>query len=320
MRYLPEALTSRLVSHELAMEAVAKALVCAADEHANSFPAILGHAHDPSNRFSLKSASTAEVAGLKVGSYWPGNHESGLAAHSSTILLLDPRTGRIATHIEASLANCYRTAAADALAVRELSRPDARRLAIFGAGRQARFECAAIRQVRAIEEVLVVNRDAVKAAQFAAELRAAGLCAEVVSAEEACRRAEIIVTVTGAREPLFHASFVEPGCHVSSMGSDGPGKQELPTALLFQGRVFCDYQPQSLKFGELQHAADWVASGRLRPTNFGDVLSGKAAGRTSDDEITIFDSSGIALQDLFLGLRLIEAADDDVANLESAPS
>jgi len=313
MRYLPEALTSRLVSHELAMDAVAKALICAAGDGANSFPVVLGHAEDPGNRFSLKSASTSEVAGLKVGSYWHGNPARGLPAHSSAILLFDPLTGRVATHIEANLANCYRTAAADALAVRELALPDARRLAVFGAGRQARFECDAIRRVRAIEEVLIVNRNEAKAAKFAVELRHQGLRAEVCSADQACQRAEIIVTVTAARAPLFDGALVRPGCHISSMGSDGPGKQELPASILKRGRVFCDYEPQSLMFGELQHVAEWVASGRLRPTNLGDVLSKRAPGRTSDDDITIFDSSGLALQDLFLGLRLLEAVDEQEA-------
>jgi len=309
LRYLPESLTRELVNHDLAMAAVAEALICAAGEGANSFPVVLAHAQDRNNRFSLKAGSAGDLVGLKVGSYWHGNPAIGLPAHSSAILLLDPRTGRVATYIEASTANCYRTAAADALAVRELARPDARKLAIFGAGRQARFECQAIRRVRSIEEVLIVNRDAAKAATFAAELREAGLRAEVTSAGEACERAEIIVTVTGARAPLFEGSWVRPGCHVSAMGSDAPGKQELAPSLLERGRVFCDYAPQSLQFGELQHAADRVASGRLRTTNIGDVLAGRSPGRTSEDEITIFDSSGLALQDLLLGLRLLEAAD-----------
>jgi ornithine cyclodeaminase len=320
MRYLPEALTSRLVNYELAMEAVARAFICAAGEGSNSFPVVLGHAPDPGNRFSLKSASTSEVTGLKVGSYWHGNPDIGLPAHSSAILLFDARTGRVATHIEASLANCYRTAAADALAVRELARADARRLAIFGAGRQARFECEAIRQVRAIDEVLIVNRDEDKAEEFAVELRREGLQARVASAEEACPWAEIIVTVTGARAPLFDGSLVSPGCHVSSMGSDGPGKRELPLSILERGRVFCDYEPQSLMFGELQHAAEWVASGRLQPTNIGDLLLRRAVGRTSEDDITVFDSSGLALQDLFLGLRLLEAVDQEVAEASLSPS
>jgi ornithine cyclodeaminase len=320
MRYLPEALTSRLVNHELAMEAVDRALVCAAGDGASSFPVVLGHAEDPDNRFSLKAATTAEVTGLKVGSYWRGNPDIGLPAHSSAILLFDARTGRVATHIEASLANCYRTAAADAIAVRELARPDARTLAIFGAGRQARFECEAVRQVRDIEEILIVNRDETRAAAFAAELRETGLRAQVASAEQACGRAEIIVTVTGARAPLFDGALVRPGCHISSMGSDGPGKQELPRALLRRGRFFCDYEAQSLKFGELQHVADWVASGQLRPVNLGDVLSKRVPGRTTDDEITIFDSSGLALQDLFLGLRLLEAVELETAETNLPPS
>ena len=146
--FLPESETSALVSHELAFAAAKEALIAAASGQARVFPAIIAHASAPTNTFSVKSGSTQELAGLKVGAFWPGNPGRGLPRHCSTILLIDQDNGRIGAVIEASAANAYRTAAADAVAASVLARADARTLAIFGAGNQAFFECDALSRVR----------------------------------------------------------------------------------------------------------------------------------------------------------------------------
>ncbi len=309
IRYLSEQHSAELITHELAAEATRRAYIAVTERDSNSFPVVHGQGHDPSNRFSMKSACTRELVGLKIGSYWHRNGEIGLPPHSSCILLLDQRTGRIAAVVEASKANGFRTAAGDALAVDALARADARRLAVFGAGHQAEHECAAIMQVRRITELYVVNRSPARAWDLARKLARPGLETIVTTASEACRYADIIVTATSARAPLFEADAVQPGTHISCMGADAAGKQELPPELVRRASLFCDHIEQSLRIGEFQHVAADVRSGSIAPpTNLGEVLAGRRPRRDDAASITIFDSSGLALQDLFLADCLLRQA------------
>lgn len=308
MKFISEAQSAALITHELALEAVREALIAARREGSHLFPAVIAHGSSPANTFSVKAGASAELAGLKVGSYWPGNSEKGIPCHNSIILLFDQDVGRIEAVIEAGRVNAYRTAAADALAVDLLARPAARTLAVFGAGHQAEYECRALARVRCIERVRIVARHPGRAEAFAERLRAQGLSAAVADARPACEAADIIVTATPSRTPLFDAAWVQPGTHISSMGSDAEGKQELPPALLERADLFCDLPRQSLRIGEFQHIAHRVAEKALSLTAIGDVLTGQAAGRRSDEAITVFDSSGIALQDLYVGRMLLARA------------
>lgn len=300
MLFISEMTSAALVSHEMAFEAARDALIAACDDGAVSFPVVLGHGSSSTNRFTVKAAATAELAGLKVGSYWPGNLDRGLERHNSLILLFDQEVGRIGVAIEAGVVNAYRTSAADAVAADRLARPDAEILAIFGAGNQARFECLALARVRALRRVLVVNRDPARGEAMAAELQRQGLNANVSDAKAACAAADIIVTATSARASLFEADWVRPGTHVASMGSDARGKQELPTELLARAALFCDLPEQSRAIGEFQHAPLDVPLMAI-----GEVLLGRHPGRRSRDEITVFDSSGLSLQDLYIARSLL---------------
>ncbi len=307
MRYIPEAQSSAVVTHEMAFEAIRAALIAASQASGKVFPALLAHGSDPLNRFSVKSGATQELAGLKMGFIWPGNTARGLNTHNSVTVLFNQDTGGVRAVIESSIVNSYRTAAADAVATQALARQDARILTVFGAGNQAGYECLAVARIRQIERVLVVNRDALRARQFLARLSAHGLKAERVSAEQGCARADIIVTATSSTQPLFEAQAVRPGTHISCMGTDGVGKQELDPALLAQAALFCDLPEQSLIIGEFQHVAHRIRQGEMTLTQLGLVLSGQAPGRTEDQAITVFDSSGIALQDLYMAERILQA-------------
>jgi len=269
-----------------------------------SFPVVHGHGSDPTNRFTLKAAAAPEIAGLKVGSYWPGNVAIGLPRHNSMILLFDQEKGRIGAAIEAGTLNAYRTSAANAVAAEALARRDATTLAIFGAGHQARYECAALARVRPIRRVLVVARNPGQGKAMISDLTVQGITAEAASAEAACSVADIIVTATSAIAPLFKAGWVRPGTHVVSMGSDAKGKQELPPELLAGANLYCDLPSQSRVIGEFQHApegTDLVA--------IGEVLAGRHPGRLSDQEITIFDSSGLSIQDLYIARAVLAKRD-----------
>ncbi|RSM83984.1 ornithine cyclodeaminase family protein [Kibdelosporangium aridum] len=300
MRFLSEAESAALITEEMAYAAARDALIAATDAH--TFPVVLGHGSEPGDRFTVKSASSDRLAGVKIGSFWPGNEAKGMPRHNSTILLFDQETGRIAATIEAGTVNAFRTAAADAVAADVLARRDATTLAIFGTGNQALYECVAVSKVRALETVHVVARSADRGERFVELLAQKGLRGQLSTAHDACRQADIIVTATTARAPLFESEWVRPGTHVASMGSDARGKQELPPDLLAKARLFCDLPAQSVEIGEMQHVAD-----RTQLIALGDVLTGKVEGRCTDDEITVFDSSGIALQDLYVAEALLRA-------------
>jgi ornithine cyclodeaminase len=231
MIVIPEAQSAALVTHALAFEAMRRAFIAAIEADAFSFPVVLGHCSDPQNRFTIKSAAGTDLTGLKVGAYFPTNDARGLPRHASTILLIDQTSGRIGAVVEGSTLNCYRTAAADAVATDAPARPDARVLTVFGTGHQAGCEVAAVARIRALSRILVVGRDPLRADVFARMLQAQGLPVETAAPEAAVRAADIIVTATTATAPLFEADWVRAGTHISSIGSDSLGKQELPPKL-----------------------------------------------------------------------------------------
>ena len=217
--------------------------------------------------------------------------------------MFDQSLGRIEWVIEAGKVNAYRTAAADAVAADVLARPDSAVLAVFGAGNQALYECLALARIRPITQILVVARDAAKGDAFVAALKRENLDAACVDAREACERADIVVTATPSRAPLFDADWIRPGTHVASMGSDAAGKQELPPALFDRAALFCDLPSQAVVMGDLQH----FGGDKSLIVAIGDVLCGRTKGRISPEQITVFDSSGIALQDLTIARRLVAA-------------
>ncbi|MFI6041709.1 ornithine cyclodeaminase family protein [Nocardia sp. NPDC051321] len=293
---LTESESASLIDEELALLAAREAFL--ASTTGTAFPVVIGQVS--ANRFTLKSGTAGDLVGVKVGSFWPGNDKIGAPRHNSTIVLLDPATGRLAAVVEAGTANAYRTAAADALAVDTLARPDARTLTVVGTGNQALYEVRAVTRVRPIEQVFVVGRRAAAARDLTRDINAyTGLPAEPAETRVAVAAADIVVTATTARGPLFDAGWIAPGTHISAMGADGPGKQELPPELYDRARLFCDLSDQSRTIGEFQHA------GPVVPTPLGAVLTGAAEGRRLPGDITVFDSSGFALQDLTLAAALL---------------
>ncbi|WP_319543195.1 ornithine cyclodeaminase family protein [uncultured Pseudodesulfovibrio sp.] len=300
MFFVSEERAKRVVSTADAIETIEDMFREYGQGEAVVFPVVMGKGPDTSNKFSMKSGlmQARGVVGLKVGSYWPGNREQGKEAHASSTLLLDPETGYPHAFVEASNLTALRTAAADAVATKYLSREDSTTLAIFCAGHQAWFELLAVHEVRPIKKVLIANRFQASAIAFAKRIRdELGLDAECAEKEIAAKSADIIVTVTAACAPLFKASWVRPGTHISAMGADSEGKQELDPFLISKSTLFTDVVQQSVSVGEYEAAykAGLITMDQI--TTLGEILNG-AQGRISNDEITIFDSSGMALQDL----------------------
>ncbi|WP_394210407.1 ornithine cyclodeaminase family protein [Enterovibrio calviensis] len=300
MIYLNENQTAQLISHELAYVAVKEALVAATSSETTLFPVVNASGSQADSMFSLKSACTSNLVGWKTGTYWPENHSRNMPCHASTVFLLSPDTGELVAAVAASKVNAYRTAAADAVAVDYLARKDASVLSVFGTGHQAEYEVLAISAVRHISRVIVVGRNKSNTEHFVRRLERHGVLAEAGTARFACEHADVIVTATTAKEPLFVADWVKAGTHISAMGADKIGKQELPVALYQYAKLYCDHEPQSLVIGEFQHTQD------ASITEIGKAIASESAGRESVNDITVFDSSGIAVQDLFVAAKLIE--------------
>lgn len=273
------------------------------------FPAAFGQGSEAGTRFGAKLGfdGVNGTPGLKVGSYWPGNRARGIGAHGSTTLLLDDATGLPRAFVAATHLTALRTAAADAVAVKHLARPEATVLALFGTGHQAYWEARAIACVRPLGEILVVGRDPASAGRLAERLAAEGLPANAASAETALDRADIVATVTASREPLFPAELVRSGTHVSAMGADGVGKQELDPRLGERALLCADHPAQSVIMGEFQHMSTAAQSAIV---SLGAVINGKAGGRRDAGDVTVFDSSGVALQDLVIAALALARAQE----------
>lgn len=314
--HISEAEIRAHVDADAIIAAVEQAFVSLASGDGALFDIVIGNGSDPTHFFAIKSGRDAAtgVIGLKAGSYNPGNIARGLPAHTSTTLLFDDVTGFPVALVDANYLNGIRTAAANAVATRRLAREDARTLSVIGFGAQAVFEVEAVLRVRAIDVILAGGRSTARAADFAAAVwERTGRAVEILSIEEAARRADILVTVTSAGEPLVMREWLRPGVHISAMGADNVGKQELDPVILRDAEVFVDAMPQAAIMGECQHG---VAAGYLDPAvlsrrTMGDLVSGKAAGRSSPDAITVFDSSGTAIQDIAAAqaaMRIVLAA------------
>jgi ornithine cyclodeaminase/alanine dehydrogenase-like protein (mu-crystallin family) len=257
--------------------------------------------------------------GLKVLCVIPDNPTRGLDGHQGQVMLADGVTGQLRALLDASTVTAIRTAAVSALATRLLAREDARRLAIVGTGVQARTHLEAIPLVRPIEHVRIAGRTPERAEAFVNEL-ADGVPFELEaseSAEDAVRGADVVVTATTSREPVLERSWVEPGTHVNAVGASQPTSRELDSRTVADASLFTDRR-ESLEneAAEYRLAAD---EGLIEPTHvraeLGELLTGSATGRTSDDEITLFGSLGLAVFDVAAAAHVLakaEAAGDGV--------
>jgi ornithine cyclodeaminase/alanine dehydrogenase-like protein (mu-crystallin family) len=265
----------------------------------------------PAGDFRAMPALGGGYALLKWINSFPGNPALGLPTVSGVVLLSEAESGQLRAVLDAGSVTALRTGAAAVLAAEVLGRADARMAAVIGAGVNGR---AAARTFVAREhDVVLWDVDEVRAADAAAELR----CGVAASLDEALG-VDVVVTVTPGHEPLIGDATLRPGQHVSLMGADGPGKAETTDGALTRSRLFCDDWKQASHGGELAHAVEAGLIGRDDVTAIGDVLTGAAEGRRSDDEITLFDSTGLAIQDLAVALAAFAAADqlDDLQRLE----
>jgi alanine dehydrogenase len=256
----------------------------------------------PAGDFRAMPALGAGHALLKWVTSFPGNPERGLPTVSGVVLLSSAEDGRLVALLDAAAVTAVRTGAAAVLAAETLGRDDAGTAAVVGAG--VNGEAAALTFAARGREPLVWDLDESRAAAVAE--RAGG---RACSREEALA-ADLLVTVTPGREVLLPEGSLRPGQHVSLMGADGPGKAEIAVGELARVRLYVDDWEQASHGGESAAAVEAGVLGRADATSLGDVLAGTADGRTSPDEITAFDSTGLALQDLAVALAALEQCDE----------
>jgi ornithine cyclodeaminase/alanine dehydrogenase len=243
-----------------------------------------------------------DALALKVVTVYPQNPtQHHLPTTIGLLVLSDPKTGAPLAVMEASYMTAMRTGAVSGVATKHLARPDAKRVGIFGAGVQAQTQLSAILCVRAIEGAWVYDSNAAKAQAFAAETtRTLGIPVVAVQApKDAVGGMDIIVAASSATEPVFDGAWLEPGQHINGVGSHAPTTRELDTTTVARSKVYADSVEACLvEAGDLMIPIKEGAFGREHIVGgLGDVIAGIVAGREHPDDITLFKSVGLALQD-----------------------
>jgi len=240
--------------------------------------------------------------GLKVVSVMPGNHGTLYDSHQGVVMLFGIAHGEPLAILDATAITAIRTAAASAAATDALARHDAGDLALLGAGTQARSHLAAMRHVRPLRRVRVWSRRQAHAEHFAREESArAGIPIEVAArAQDAVRNADLVCTTTAAREPILEGAWLAPGAHVNAVGACFPSSRELDTEAVRRARFFTDCRESCLtESGDFRLArAEGAIGDDHLLGEMGDVFLGKVLGRVSRDDITVYESLGIAIEDL----------------------
>lgn len=310
MIIVPEKEIAALVGRADSFAAVEGVFASMSSGSAYNFPVIreaIGHA-DALYGFKSGFDRAGLDLGLKSGGYWPGNAAKGLTNHQSTVFLFDADTGKCRAVVGGNLLTALRTAAAAAVSVAHLARPDSSVLGIIGAGHQATFQLRAVAEQRSFTKIVAWNRTPEKLASLAKVAKEIGLPFEAVSLDELGAQSDVIVTIVSSQAAILKNTHVHPGTHIVCMGTDTKGKQEVEATLIARATLFTDEVAQAISIGECQHA---INDGTVSPSDIhelGHVINKTHPGRSSDDEVTLFDGTGVGLQDLAVASAAVELA------------
>lgn len=269
---------------------------------------------DGSGALFLMPAWVGEPAalGVKILTVYPDNPSLGLEALQGVVLFFEPEKGTPLAAIDAAAVTGIRTAAVSALATRLLAREDAADLAIVGSGVQARTHLESMLAVRRIRRVRAWSRDRARLERFCSEMmeRHGTLVEPAGSAQAAVEGADVVCTVTASPEPVLLGEWLRPGAHVNAVGAHTPTTRELDTTAVLRARLFVDRREAALaEAGEILIPIAEAAIGEDHIAGqLGDVLIGKAVGRRTPDEITVFKSLGLAIEDVAAALYLYRRA------------
>ena len=310
MLIVSEETCREIVGRDEAFRAVEDVFAAMAHGDAYNFPVIreaIGHA-DALYGFKSGFDKAGLVLGLKSGGYWPGNEAKGLTNHQSTVFLFDADTGRPRAMVGGNYLTAVRTAAASSVSIKHLSRSNSKILGMIGAGFQSAFQLRAALEQRDFERVIGWNLHPEMLSRLEDVANEADLPFEAVDLDRLGAEADVIISITSSFDPIIMRAQVSSGTHLACMGTDTVGKQEVDTQLVADATVFSDEVAQSISLGEAQHA---VAEGLISESDIipiGAVINNDHPGRTSDDEITLFDGTGVGLQDLAVASAAAELA------------
>ena len=250
----------------------------------------------------------SQAMAVKLVSIYDRNAEMGLPTVTATLLVLDPQTGLPTAFMEAHHLTAIRTGATGGLAADLLARKDARRLALFGAGVQGRAGLEAVRVVRDIAHVFIYDPVGEAAQQLASDIAAEVGGPEVMVCEsprQAVSQADIVVTVTTAKTPVFDGNDLQPGAHVTAVGSFSPDVQEVDAVTVSRSLVVADSREACLA-----EAGDLIACGASVDAEIGEIINRTRPGRTSEEQITYFKTVGIAAQDAAAAAEVLHVAQE----------
>ncbi len=310
MYIVPEKEIAALMSREAAFDAVEKVFAAMARKDAYNFPVVregIGH-EDALYGFKGGFDRAGLTLGLKAGGYWPHNLERRqLINHQSTVFLFDPDSGRMHAMVGGNLLTALRTAAASAVSIRHLARQDAKVLGMVGAGHQATFQMRAALEQRDFDKVIGWNMHPDMLENLAKVATEVGIPFERVDLPGMVQ-ADVIISITSSFDAIFGSEHVSDGTHIACMGTDTKGKQEVATDLISRAMLFTDEVAQSISIGECQHAiaANQIAESDI--TQVGAVINGDHPGRQNDSDVTLFDGTGVGLQDLAVAASVVDLA------------
>jgi len=273
---------------------------------------------DTPNAFALMPAysKSLRAIGAKLITVFPGNHGTDLASHQGAVLLFDGERGNVLALIDAASITAIRTAAVSGVATRLLATKNASMLAVLGSGVQARAHIHAMLAVRPFKKVLLWSRNADHARDLGENVKREGVEFVVTrEAERAVRGADVVCTVTASREPVLCGEWLRSGAHVNAVGASVPTSRELDTEAVRRSRVFVDRRESALnEAGDLLiPMREGAITENHIVAEIGQLLTGAAAGRQSDGEITLFKSLGLAVEDLASAQYLYDRAKRDEA-------
>lgn len=319
VRVLNRRQVSGLISMPMALDAVEEAYRMKGEQRGELWPMVV-HVFGPDHRgdLDIKSGNLPDRYGLKVVSWFGANEKRGLPALTGTELLFDMENGQPVALLDAGPITDYRTGASAAVGAKYLAPIDSRRLCIVGCGALAPYVASAFALLfPGLEEMTIVNPlhpvHAVERLEHIKSLaeRLAGRSIPLVASEDtesAVRTSDLVTTITPATQPVVKAAWLHKGMHLSCIGADMEGKQEIESDCARDALLFCDDCSQSLSVGEFEKP---FREGILKKLDgeIGAVVAGRMQGRRSKDAITIFDASGIALLDLSMAKALVVAAE-----------
>ncbi len=310
MIIVPEKEIAGLIGKEASFDAVEKVFAAMSRGDAYNFPVIresIGHA-DALYGFKSGFDRAGLSLGLKSGGYWPGNEAKGLTNHQSTIFLFDADSGRVKAIVGGNLLTALRTAAASSVSIKHLAPKGAKVLGMIGAGHQSAFQMRSAVEQRDFDRVIGWNLHPEMLSRLDETASELGLPFEAVDLDRLGSEADVIISITSSFDPILMDAQVSGGTHIACMGTDTKGKQEVEAELVARATVFTDEVAQSVTIGECQHA---VAQGLISEADIseiGSVINGDHAGRASEDELTLFDGTGVGLQDLAVATAVVDLA------------